>query len=62
MTTDATRDVWERQLEDVQRALDPHVIRDGDWVGIDPTTAPTGLVDLHAMLIQVGYIKGWVGW
>lgn len=55
-----TWEVWRQQLADVQHELDAHIIRDGEWVGIDPTAAPPGLVDTHATLIQIGYVKGWM--
>lgn len=58
--TDAARDVWARQLADVQRALEPYRIHDGAWVGYDPTEAPTALLDALQTLSAIGYARGWV--
>ena len=59
-TPDTARDVWGRQLEDVQRSLEPYRIHDGTWVGYNPANAPTALLDTLQTLSTIGYARGWV--
>lgn len=57
--TDTARAVWEKQLEDFNRAVSPWVVTYDDWQGIS-VACPPALSRAYGQHLAVGYAKGWI--
>ena len=57
----STRQVWQKQFDDLSAALEPYVIELDDGTEVLDLDAPKELAEPYQKMMSLGYAKGWIG-